>query len=222
MMIMERNFDEISDFLQREIVPQYDAFDAGHQRSHVLSVMATSQHLAQYYPEVDRAMLLVAAAYHDLGLSHGRKEHHTWSARILRADERLLRWFTPQEIEVMADAAEDHRASLGHAPRTIYGRLVAESDRQIDPATVIRRALQYGLAHYPGLDREAQYRRLVQHMQEKYAPGGYLHLWIPESDNAKRLAELRKIIANPEQLRQAFEQEMLKINENDKKKVDFD
>lgn len=215
---MKRNIEEISNFLHSEIVPCYDAFDPGHQRGHVLSVMATSQKLAKFYPEVDPAMVLVAAAYHDLGLSHGRKEHHTWSARILRADERLLRWFSPEEIEVMADAAEDHRASLGHAPRTIYGRLVAESDRQIDPHTVILRALQYGLAHYPGLDRESQFSRLQEHMQEKYAPGGYLQLWIPESDNAARLAELRRIIGDETQLRAQFDQIMQEIGPAGEKK----
>jgi uncharacterized protein len=42
-------------------------------------------------------------------------------------------------------------------------------------------------------------------MLEKYAEGGYLKLWIPESPNAARLAELRSIIADKPQLREAFE-----------------
>ena len=85
--------------------------------------------LAQYYPEVNQCILLVAAAYHDLGLAFGRDEHHTHSARIVREDERLRQWFNEDEINTIADAAEDHRASSGHAPRTIYGRIVAEADR---------------------------------------------------------------------------------------------
>lgn len=200
-----RDIEQISDFLEREIVPRYDSFDAGHRRDHVHSVMHTSQLLARYYPQVDRAMLLVAAAYHDLGLALGRERHHIESARILRADTRLRQWFDSAEINVMADAAEDHRASLDHEPRTIYGRIVAESDRQIDAQVVLRRTMQYTQAHFPGLDKEAQWERLQEHMREKYAPGGYLRLWIPESDNARRLAELRAIIADPERLRAAFE-----------------
>ena len=200
-----RDIEPIRDFLEREIVPRYDSFDAGHQRDHVHSVMHTRQQLARYYPQVDRAMLLVAAAYHDLGLALGRERHHIESARILRADTRLLRWFTPAEINIMADAAEDHRASLGHEPRTIYGRIVAESDRQIDAEVVLRRTMQYTRAHFPGLDKEMQWKCLQEHLHEKYAPGGYLRLWIPESDNALHLAELRAIIAHPEQLRAAFE-----------------
>ena len=82
-------FDEISHFLEQEIVPRYDAFDAGHRRDHVHYVMQESQKLAEYYPIVDSSMLLVAAAYHDLGLEIDRKTHHIESARIIREDQRL-------------------------------------------------------------------------------------------------------------------------------------
>ena len=137
-----RQFNDIKDFIEREIVPRYDSFDAGHNRDHVHTVMAQALNLAQYYPEVDQCLLLVAAAYHDLGLAFGRDEHHTHSALIVREDERLHQWFNEDEINTIADAAEDHRASSGHAPRTIYGRIVAEADRIIDSETIVRRALQ--------------------------------------------------------------------------------
>ncbi|MBQ0115400.1 MAG: HD domain-containing protein [Bacteroidales bacterium] len=198
--------DEIRAFLEREIVPLYDRHDGGHRRDHAHYVMNESQHLAQYYPEVDRSMLLVAAAYHDIGLIEGREHHHESSARMLRDDRRLDRWFTPEQIGIMADAAEDHRASNKHEPRTIYGRLIAESDRQINGDTIIRRTIQYSFANYPGMDREEHYRRFLEHMAEKYAEGGYLKLWIPESDNAKRLQEFRRLLDDPEQLRRCFDE----------------
>lgn len=200
-----RDFDEIRDFVEREIVPRYDGFDAGHGRDHVQTVISQALSLAQYYPEVDRCMLLVAAAYHDLGLAFGRELHHIHSARIVREDERLQQWFNEDEINTIADAAEDHRASSDHEPRTIYGRIVAEADRIIDGETIVRRALQYGLKHEPGLDREGQYRRLMEHMHEKYDYGGYLQLWIPESDNAKQLEAFRQTLANEEAFRRLFD-----------------
>ncbi len=202
---MMRDFEEILDFVEREIVPRYDGFDAGHGRDHVQTVISQALSLAQYYPEVDRCMLLVAAAYHDLGLAFGRELHHIHSARIVREDERLQQWFNEDEINTIADAAEDHRASSDHEPRTIYGRIVAEADRIIDGETIVRRALQYGLKHEPGLDREGQYRRLMEHMREKYDYGGYLQLWIPESDNAKQLEAFRQTLANEEVFRRLFD-----------------
>ncbi|MBR5726451.1 MAG: HD domain-containing protein [Muribaculaceae bacterium] len=200
-----RVFDEIREFVEREIIPCYDHFDAGHGRDHVQTVISQALSLAQYYPDADQNILLVAAAYHDLGLAYGREEHHIHSARIVREDERLRQWFNDDEINTIADAAEDHRASSTHEPRSIYGRIVAEADRVIDSEAIVRRALQYGMRHEPGLDREGQYLRLMEHMQEKYAEGGYLKLWVPYGDNAKRLAEFRSILTDESAFRGLFD-----------------
>ena len=198
-------FDEIKEFVEREIVPRYDGFDAGHGRDHVQTVISQALSLAQYYPETDKRIVLTAAAYHDLGLAFGRDEHHIHSAHIVREDERLKRWFNDDEINTIAEAAEDHRASNTSEPRTIYGRIIAEADRIIDSETIVRRALQYGLAHEPGLDREGQYCRLMDHMLEKYAEGGYLKLWIPYGDNARRLKEFRQTLADEKAFRELFD-----------------
>lgn len=194
----------LKQFIEQEIIPQYENFDAGHRCDHAQYVIAESLRLAQYYPEVDKDMLMVAAAYHDLGLCEDRKTHHIVSARIMREDKRLLQWFTPEQIEIMADAAEDHRASSDHEPRSTYGRIVAESDRQIDGDTIIRRTIQFTLAHYPGMNEQEQYQRFLDHMAEKYAEGGYLKLWIPQSPNAQRLHEFRQLLKQPEQLRERY------------------
>ena len=200
-----RDFDEIREFVEREIVPRYDNFDAGHDRNHVQTVISQALSLAEYYPEVDRCMLLIAAAYHDLGLINGREHHHTDSARIIRKDSRLRQWFSDEEINTIADAAEDHRASSDHEPRSMLGRLVAEADRQIDGETIVRRAIQYSLANYPQLDRNGHYRRMAGHVREKYGEGGYLHLWVPESPNARRLEAFRNLLAEEHALRALFD-----------------
>lgn len=124
---------------------------------------------------------------------------------MLLADERLRTWFSADQLQVMKEAVEDHRASNRHAPRSIYGKIVAEADRVIDPQVTLRRTVQYGLANYPEQDVEAQYVRFRKHLMEKYAEGGYLQLWIPESDNAGKLAELRRLIGDEDRLRTVFD-----------------
>ena len=192
-------------YIESAIFPRYKDFDPAHRIDHALQVIAESLKLAKHY-YVDERMVYTIAAYHDIGLCEGREQHHLVSGRMLRADERLHEWFTDEEIETMAQAVEDHRASLDHAPRSIYGRIVAEADRLIDPMTVLLRTVQYGLSHYPELDKEEHYQRYCEHLQEKYAEGGYLKLWIPESDNAARLAELRALMADEIRKRKVFEQ----------------
>ena len=186
-------------FIEDEIMPRYEAFDKAHDRRHAATVMSQSLQLTKFY-EVNIAMVYTIAAYHDLGLSEGRATHHTASARIVREDERLKQFFTPEQIETIADAVEDHRASNTHEPRTIYGKIIAEADRIIEPETIMTRTVQYGLSHYPTLTKEEHIERAVAHIKEKYGRGGYLRLWIPESPNAVRLEEFRTMIDDEEKL----------------------
>lgn len=194
----------LKEYIESEIIPRYDNFDGAHRRDHVRSVIGQIQELSKYY-DVNPEILYAAAAYHDLGLCEGREKHHLVSGRIIREDKTLLNWFNVEEIEVIAEAAEDHRASNETPPRSIYGKIIAESDRLIDPETVIRRTVQYGFAHYQQMNREQMWERTLTHLQKKYGYGGYLKLWIPESSNACRLEELRKIIADENRLRSMFD-----------------
>lgn len=196
---------ELERYIEQEIIPRYEHFDRAHGTDHVRTVIAQSLALAAHY-DVDTDMVYTVAAYHDTGLVNGRERHHIDAGRILAEDAELRRRFTEEQIGVMREAVEDHRASSDHAPRTIYGRIVAEADRVIVPATIIRRTVQYGLANYPALDREGHYARCRDHLQKKYAEGGYLRLWIAESDNARRLEELRAIIRDPQRLRKLFDE----------------
>lgn len=195
---------EILSYLRESVIPQYGSFDKGHRQDHAESVLATALELSSHY-DVDIDMVAVAAACHDLGLSVDRKTHHLESGRIIRGDETLRKWFDESRIETIAQAAEDHRASSSSEPRSIYGRIIAEADRQIDPLTVIRRTIQFGLKNYPELDKEGHWQRMLDHLAEKYAEGGYLKLWIPESDNAIKLEELRRLINDREALRNVFD-----------------
>lgn len=196
--------EEIRAYIESEILPRYDGFDAAHRRDHADVVVSRSVELAQRLG-ADVEMAYVIAAYHDTGLAVGRDVHHTESKRILLADSELKRWFSEEDIATMGDAVEDHRASSKQPPRTIYGRIVAEADRLIVSHSIIRRTVQFTLTHHPDLDMEQGYERLLEHMREKYDYGGYLKLWIEESDNAQRLEELRKIIADKPLLRRLYE-----------------
>lgn len=197
-------------YIEQHILPCYNQFDEAHRRNHVDDVIRRSMELAGHY-EVNPEMVYVVAAYHDVGLCEGRECHHETSGRIIRNDVNLLRWFDNEQIATMAQAAEDHRASLKGEPRSIYGKIVAEADRLIEPLVVIQRAVQYGVSVNPDGDKEYQYRRCKQHLIDKYSETGYLRLWLPESENAAKLKELRQIIRDEERLHRVFEKEYERI-----------
>ena len=190
--------------MYNEVIPGYAAFDKAHREDHALTVIERALSMGKQY-DINEEMLLTAAACHDLGLAVDRKTHHLESGRIIREDKRLSEWFSPEQIETIAQAAEDHRASAKTPPRSIYGCLVAEADRLIVPETIIRRTVLFGLSNYPELDKEGHWNRTLEHLHEKYADGGYLHLLIPGSPNEAPLQQLREMIKDEPRLRGFFE-----------------
>lgn len=202
---MNRVDTTLKKYVEEKIIPQYADFDKAHQADHVNMVIEQSLQIASEMPEVDINMVYITAAFHDLGLVNGRENHHIDSRKILEADEFIKSYFTAEQIKTMGEAVEDHRASKSGKPRNQYGLIVAEADRFIDSETIIRRTIQYGLKNYPDLDREGHFNRAIQHLNEKYGPNGYLKIWLPWSDNAKRLEKLQQIIADQSALREIFE-----------------
>ena len=190
----------LHEYIENEILPRYAAFDKGHQRDHAESVIQESMVLAQEHG-ADQEMAYVIAAFHDLGLEKGRELHHIYSGEILMSDPILPQFFNKEQLVVMREAVEDHRASSKNAPRSIYGAIVAEADRHIDPETILRRTMQFGMKQNPEADFEWHFERAYQHMLEKYAEGGYMRLWLHSKRNVEGLTALRAIIGDKEHMK---------------------
>ena len=194
---------DLMEFIETQILPQYAQFDKAHSMEHVTRVIRRSLELART-TGADIDMVYVIAAYHDVGMSGPRAIHHLTGGKILAADARLKRWFSAEQMKIMKEAIEDHRASASHAPRSIYGKIVAEADRDLSPDVVFCRTVQFGLANYPELDREQHWQRFKEHMDSKYSTHGYIKLWIPGSQNEQNLNILRNIIADTPRLKEEF------------------
>lgn len=201
---------ELMSFVEQEILPRYNAFGRSHGLQHVQRVIRNAIDLARL-TGADLDMVYAIAAYHDLGMEGPRAIHHVTGGKILMADKRLTRWFSPTQIRIMKEAVEDHRASSSRMPRSIYGKIIAEADRDIEPTVVFSRAIEFGLENYPQLNKEQQWERFRQHIKEKYGRRGYLHLWIQGSPNAQNLELIRQTIDDEPSLRAVFDQLWVQI-----------
>lgn len=198
---MERDLEE---YLYHTILPQYDTFDKAHQRDHIHSVLRNSLEIAGNY-DVNMDMVIIIAFFHDLGLSVDRKKHHLYSGEILMQDKMLKKYYKEEERLLMKEAVEDHRASNTYPPRSIYGKIIAEADRDLDVDTVITRCIQYGLKHYSEYSSKEQFERIYEHIKEKYGENGYLKLYLPYKKNEEGLKEIRYLVANKELLYEKYQ-----------------
>lgn len=203
---------DLMEFIEKNILPRYTAFDKAHNLTHVNRVISRSLELASKIG-ADADMAYVIAAYHDLGLEGPRAVHHLTSGKILAADSRLQRWFTKDQLKIMKEAVEDHRASTSHTPRSLYGKIVAEADRDLEPSIVFRRTIEYGIDHYPEKSKEEQWQRFLSHINNKYSSHGYIRLWLPNSQNEQNLKKIRELISSPQLLREEFERIYILVND---------
>ena len=197
-------FEEIKLYVENSILPEYENFDKGHDISHANKVIEDSLTIAKDF-DVCTDMVYVIAAFHDLGLRFGRENHEKNSGEILINDKTLTKWFSHDEIIIMKEAVEDHRASNDYEPRSIYGKIVAEADRDTVYETIITRTIQYSLKNCPDFTREEHFARCLNHISTKYGENGYLKLWLETEKNLEGLREIREALKDEKRFRADFD-----------------
>ena len=190
---------EVCRYIGNEILPRYRQLK-GHTDTHITDVIERSLKIAQDLEDINIDMVYVIAAYHDLGRLVDNKTHHIESGKMLRADETLKTFFTDDEIEVMAEAVEDHRASLKGDPRSLYGRIVSSADRSCDVNEILARAYDYNRALNPDLPEKEAIEVIRLILRGKYIPGAYadkkMYFRTPEYDSF--LKKVEEITSTPD------------------------
>jgi uncharacterized protein len=195
---------KLKTYLHQHILPLYEQLDDAHQPSHVMSVIKNALEIAKDY-EVDVNMVYTIAMYHDIGMFEGRKTHHLTGAKRLYEDAHLDDFFSETEKNTMKEAIEDHRASRKEPPRSIYGMIIAEADRDIEVEIIIKRTIQFGLSHENQLSKDEHYQRMYAHLIEKYSENGYLKLWLDTKRNKEELSKLRALLHDQKRLKRVFD-----------------
>lgn len=179
---------ELKTYIETEIFPLYERNEPSHGIKHIHTVINRSLHIAKEY-EVNKNMVYTVAAYHDLGHYINPKIHEKLSADIFMKDDKIKKWFMEEEIQIIKEAIEDHRASSNHEPRSIYGKIVSTADRTIKSIDIsIKRAYTYYINNFPSIPKKEQIQKVYEHLNEKYGPNGYAktYLYDEEFEIAKK------------------------------------
>jgi uncharacterized protein len=199
---MEVSLDLMS-FIETSILPKYNSFGKSHGLAHVQRVITSSMVLARRLG-ADIDMVYTIAAYHDLGMSGPRAIHHITGGKILMATTaaEMVLGRADQNHE---EAVEDHRASASHEPRSIYGKIVAEADRDLQPEVVFTRAIEYGVEHYPSSTRRASGSGLPATWKRNTRSSALSSCGFPTLPTSNTSKTVRVLIADKSRLRAAFD-----------------
>ena len=185
---------ELKSYLLKTIKEKYKEFDKGHNISHFNFVTKNCVNYAKQLiakgENIDLDIAYIVGAFHDYGIQDGREGHAKSSAKYVLKDKMLAKYYDKDTIKLIAEAVEDHSSHLEYPPRSIYGKIVADADRNNTVYLVFSRPVKYGLTHEQNLTREGHINRVYDFVQSKFGRNGYVKYWLDIEDTTKEQQKL--------------------------------
>ena len=148
--------------------------------------------------EVNHNLVYVIAAYHDIGHHIDAKNHEKVSAEIMSEDKKLEKFFSVEELNIIKEAIEDHRASSKTDPRSIYGKIVSSADRNNTVEQCLERTYSYGKEHTPDATDRELYERSYDVLNKKFGYNGYAKFYFKDKEYEEFLKDIRNLLENKE------------------------
>ncbi len=191
--------ENLKKYVENEILPEYQKNEEAHGRSHIEYVIKRSFELVKENQlSVDENMVYLIAAYHDIGHHIDRKNHEKVSAEIMEKDQNLIQFFHPEQLQIIKEAIEDHRASAEEEPRSIYGKIVSSADRNSSIEQCFERTYSYGKKHTPEASDKELYERAYEVLKKKFGKDGYAKFFFKDETYEKFLKDIRELLEDKE------------------------
>ena len=199
---MKTNFirKEIKKYINTKIKPLYKTFDKAHNLPHFKFVTENcieyGVQLLEKGIDLNLEIAYIVGALHDIGISKGREGHAKSSGEMVRNDATLKDFYDPETIEIIAQSVEDHSSHLEYEPRSIYGKIVADADRNNSLYLVFSRPIKYGIKHETFRNRENHIDTVYEFVQNKFGRNGYVKYWLDIPHTRKAQKEIWELLDN--------------------------
>lgn len=197
---------ELKNYLDEVLQFHYSQNDKGHSIEHAEYVINRSLKFAEQVKNINYELVYCIAVYHDIAHHIDAKNHEMLSAKILRGDENLKKFFTDEQINIMSEAVEDHRSSMEGDPRSIYGKIVSSADRNTDVTTTLKRCYAYNRKHYPELTEDEVIEECRLFNIKKFGLNGYARkkMFFNDKDYEKYLNDITNLALDKEKFYKAI------------------
>ena len=188
--------EDLKKYIEENIFPEYSKNEPAHNIEHIKYVKHRSFKFADTVPNINYNMVYTIAAYHDIGHHIDPKRHEIISGEIMSKDENLKNFFSEEELIVIKEAIEDHRASSDHEPRSIYGKIVSTADRNNTVEACLRRSYTYNKKLHPEYDDEKTFEECHFHLNDKFGENGYAKFFFKDEEYEKFLKDIRELLSD--------------------------
>lgn len=194
---------ELKKYISENIKPKYKTFDKAHNVSHFNFVtkncISYGKQLKEKGLDIDLDIAYTVGAFHDIGIMYGRENHAISSGKIVRSDKFLAKFFDASTIELIAEAVEDHSSHLSYEPRNIYGKIVADADRNNTLYLVFSRPIKFALKNKENAKSKAEHLEEVYNfVNKKFGRNGYVKYWLDIPETTKEQQKIWSLLDDKE------------------------
>lgn len=111
-------------------------------------------------------------------------------------DKNLKKFFSDEELILIKEAIEDHRASADHEPRSIYGKIVSTADRNTTVESCLKSTYTYEKKLYPEESDAQLFDRAFYYLNIKFGENGYAKFFFKDEEYEQFLKDIRKLLSD--------------------------
>lgn len=182
---------ELKEYIKKEILPRYKKNDWSHQKWHINNVIAQSMKLGKTL-DVNLDMVYTIAAFHDIACPEKGAE------KMLKKDLELKRFFTSEQIDIMAKAIAGH--ALQKEPKSIYGRILSTANHFTSVKEYMRSIECHLLEYFPDMTLEERFLNCYNELKKIEK----CQVYIPNKDHDYFLKEREYYLNHPFELKKKF------------------
>lgn len=197
--------DSLKKYIEDNILCVYEKNDSGHGIRHIKYVTERSLEFSKQFDNINLDMVYTIASYHDIGHHIDKDKHEFVSADIFYKDEWMMKYFNDNERTVIKEAIEDHRASLGHEPRNVYGKIVSSADRECDVNNIILKTHNYSLKHFPEMSYDDMVERAYVVLEKRINDFSRYPSYVVDKSYDEFIKTMKDCLVNKEKFRKLYD-----------------
>lgn len=197
--------ENLIDYVESNIFHQYGVNDKAHGIVHIREVIRRALALNDTFKlNLNANMIYAAAAYHDLGKHENHKIHEKIAARRFLSDDKMREFFSDEEMQIIADAIEDHRSSKNDCPRSIYGKLLSSADRNTSIDMVFIRSFFVAHERMPNVVITDYLDYTIERLSKKYSEEKPENMFFEDETYIVFLKEMRELLKKPDEFKDRY------------------
>ena len=196
---------ELKDYIKKNIFPEYEKNDGGHNIVHILEVIRRTFALNDTFKlGLDDNMMFAMAACHDWGKYIDSDNHPFIAAKNFMNDEFMEKFFDEDERKTIKEAIEDHKSSKEDDPRSVYGKLISSADRNTRIEIVFIRSFFVSHERMPNDEIEGYLDYTIKRLSKRYSLENPENMFFEDRTYKEFLQDMRALLKKEEEFKDRY------------------